>query len=162
MSSERPAEQRADSTMQPTQRRLPTRVPRRTLETAPFWDGCAAGRLVLPRCDECGELIWYTRLVCPFCASLSVTYTEVAGRGTVYSFTVMRRGAGPFAGVAPYVLALVQLDEGPTMFTNVVDVDPEAVTIGMSVRVVFDPAPGPAGGTGDAPVDAIPRFAPID
>jgi uncharacterized OB-fold protein len=130
---------------------LPVRSPRRTLETEAFWDGCAAGRLVLPRCDECGKLIWYTRLSCPFCGSHAITQVEVSGRGSVYSFSIVRRGAGPFREVAPYVLALVELDEGPTMMTNVVDVDPEAVTVGQRVHVVFEP-------TDDG--EAIPRFAP--
>ena len=131
---------------------LPTRAPRRNHETAEFWDGCAAGRLVLPRCDVCGELIWYPRLVCPFCGSHAVTYTEVSGRGTVYSFSVMRRGQGPFRDVAPYVLAMVQLAEGPTMMTNLVDCDPEAITVGQAVHVVFEPV--------DGSDDKIPRWAP--
>ena len=63
-------------------RSLPTRSPRRNHETAAFWDGCARGQLLLPRCDDCGQLIWYPRLVCPFCGSHSVTYTEVSGRAT--------------------------------------------------------------------------------
>ena len=132
---------------------LPVRSPHRTLETAAFWDGCAEGRFVLPRCDECGELIWYPRLSCPFCGSHSVTQTEVSGRGTLYSFTVVRRGSGPFRDAAPYVLAMVQLDEGPTMMTNLVDVDPESVTVGQPVHVVFER-------TDDG--EAIPRFAPED
>jgi uncharacterized protein len=135
---------------------LPTRPVRRTLETAAFWDACADGRLSLPRCDDCGEFIWYPRLVCPFCGALSVTYTDVSGRGTVYSFTIIRRGSGPYRDKAPYVLAMVRLDEGPTMMTNVVGVDPETVTIGQPVAVVFDPAPTDDGGT-----DAIPRFSPV-
>jgi uncharacterized OB-fold protein len=131
---------------------LPTRSPHRNLETAAFWDGCAAGRLVLPRCDECGELIWYPRRMCPFCGSLAVTDTEVSGRGTVYSFTIIRRGAGPFRDRSPYVLAMVQLAEGPTMMTNLVDCDPEAVTVGQEVHVVFEPVEGSA--------DKIPRWTP--
>jgi uncharacterized OB-fold protein len=128
---------------------LPTRVPRRNAETTPFWDACAAGRLMLPKCDGCGQLIWYPRRFCPFCATHSVTYVEVSGRGTVYTFTIMRRGDGPFREKSPYVLAYVQLDEGPIMMTNIVGVDPESVEVGQAVRVVFEPA-------GDG--DAIPRF----
>jgi len=128
---------------------LPTRAPRRNAETAPFWDACAAGRLMLPKCDGCGELIWYPRRFCPFCATHSVTYVDVSGRGTVYTFTIMRRGDGPFRERSPYVLAYVQLDEGPIMMTNIVGVDPEWVEVGQAVRVVFEPA-------GDG--DAIPRF----
>lgn len=136
---------------------LPTRAPRRNHETAAFWDGCAGGQLLLPRCDDCGQLIWYPRLVCPFCGSHAVTYTAVSGRGTVYSFTVVRRGGGPFRDAAPYVLAMVRLNEGPTMMTNLVDVDPATVSIGQAVVVVFEPVDDPDGsGTGDA----LPRFTP--
>jgi uncharacterized OB-fold protein len=131
---------------------LPTRPPRRNAETAPFWDACAAGRLSIPRCDECAELIWYPRRFCPFCHSRSVTYVDVSGRGTVYTFTIIRRGGGPFREKSPYVLAYVQLDEGPIMMTNIVGVDPETVTVGQAVQVVFEPA-------GDG--DAIPRFTPV-
>ena len=129
---------------------LPTRAPRRNHETAPFWDACADGRLALPRCDDCGKLIWYPRSFCPFCASMSVTYEDVSGRGVIYSFTIMRRGEGPFRDRAPYVVAYVELDEGPRLLTNIVGVDPNVVTVGQPVRVVFEPA----GDDGDA----IPRF----
>jgi len=131
---------------------LPTRAPRRDLETAEFWDACAAGRFVLPRCDDCGEHIWYPRLVCPSCGSTAVTYREVSGRGTVYSFSVVRRGQGPWRDVAPYVLAMVELAEGPTLMTNLVAVDPETVRVGQPVHVVFEPVEGST--------DALYRFAP--
>ena len=132
---------------------LPTREPRRNHETAAFWDACAEGRLVVPRCDTCGELFWYPRLVCPFCGSPSVTYTEVSGRGTIYARTIMRRGAGPFRDAAPYVIAYVTLDEGPTIMTNIVGADPESVQVGQAVEVVFDPVPDST--------DAVPRFRPV-
>ena len=86
-----------------------------------------------------------------------MTYTEVSGHGTVYSFTVVRRGTGPFRDAAPYVLAMVHLDEGPTMMTNLVDVDWATVSIGQAVVVVFEPVDD----AGDErPGDAIPRFTP--
>ena len=130
---------------------LPTRAPRRSPETAAFWDACAEERLSIPRCDECAELIWYPRRFCPFCGSRSVTYTDVSGRGTVYTFTIIRRGDGPFRPLAPYVLAYVRLDEGPVVMTNIVGVDPESVEIGQKVEVIWEPA-------GDT--DNIPRFTP--
>jgi uncharacterized OB-fold protein len=131
---------------------LPTRPPRRNHETAEFWDGCAAGRFLLPRCDDCGEHFWYPRRTCPFCGSRAVRYHEVSGRGTVYSFSVVRRGQGPWRELAPYVLAMVELAEGPTLMTNIVDVDPDTVIVGMPVHVVFEPV---ADST-----DALYRFAP--
>ena len=131
---------------------LPARAPRRNAETAPFWDACAESRLSIPRCDDCGELIWYPRRFCPFCSSRSVTYVDVSGRGTVYTFTIMRRGDGPFRDKAPYVLAYVRLDEGPVVMTNIVGVDPGLVRIDQPVHVVWEPA-------GEA--DQIPRFTPV-
>ena len=131
---------------------LPARAPRRNAETAPFWDACAEGRLSIPRCDDCGELIWYPRRFCPFCSSRSVTYVDVSGRGTVYTFTIIRRGDGPFRDKAPYVLAYVRLDEGPVVMTNIVGVDPGSVRIDQPVQVVWEPA-------GEA--DQIPRFTPV-
>ncbi len=131
---------------------LPTRPPRRTVETKEFWDGCADGRLLLPRCDECGDTIWYPRLVCPFCGSHSVSYVESSGLGTVYSYTVVRRGSGPYREETPYVLAMIQLDDGPIMMSNVVGTDPETLEVGLPVKVIFEPA-GEDG-------DAIPRFMP--
>jgi uncharacterized OB-fold protein len=132
---------------------LPTRPARRTLETEEFWDGCADERLLLPRCDDCGDTFWYPRLVCPFCGSQSVHYAESSGLGTVYSFTVIRRGHGPYREKAPYVLAMIQLDDGPIMMSNVVGVDPDNVAIDTPVQVIFERA-------GDDGEDAIPRFVP--
>jgi uncharacterized OB-fold protein len=131
---------------------LPTREPRVNLETAPFWDGCARGVLTLPRCERCQGLIWYPRRFCPECGSRDVDWVEVAGTGTIYSFTVIRTGSGAYRAVAPYVVAYIELDEGPRLMSNVVDVDPSEVAIGRRVRVVFDPAGDHA---------AIPRFTPV-
>ena len=130
---------------------LPTRAPRRTEETGPFWDGCAAHRLVLPRCAACSQLIWYPRRYCPFCASTSVAWEAISGHGTLYSFTVIRRGAGAYRDAAPYVVAYVELDEGPRVLTNIVTDEPEALYVGQLVRVRFEPA---------GETDAIFRFAP--
>jgi uncharacterized OB-fold protein len=130
---------------------LPTRPARRTKETAPFWDAAGQGRLVLPRCVACDEYIWYPRRFCPFCGSREVTWVEVSGRGVVYAHTTVRKGMGPYAAVGPYVLAYVELDEGPRILTNVVGIEPSAVACGMPVVAVFDPA-------GDA--DAVVRFRP--
>jgi uncharacterized OB-fold protein len=87
-----------------------------------------------------------------------VTDVVLSGRGTIYSFTVIRKGAGPFRDAAPYVLAYVELEEGPRMQTNIVGVDPETVHVGQAVEVVFEPVFDQAdpGST----IAAIPRFAP--
>jgi hypothetical protein len=81
-----------------------------------------------------------------------VTYREVSGRGTVYSFSIVRRGQGPWRDPAPYVVAMVQLEEGPTLMTNLVAVDPETVRVGQAVHVVFEPV--------EDSTDRLYRFAP--
>jgi uncharacterized protein len=120
---------------------LPTPEPVPNLETEPFWDAAADGRLVLPRCDSCGTVIWYPRRFCPSCRATSVSWIEASGRGTVYSFTVVRKAPGRWREAAPYVIAYVELEEGPRVLTNLVDVEPDAVEVGMAVAVTFDATP---------------------
>ncbi|HVL59413.1 MAG TPA: Zn-ribbon domain-containing OB-fold protein [Burkholderiaceae bacterium] len=103
----------------------------------PFWDAAAAGRLLLKRCGDCGRTHFYPRPLCPFCSSDRTEWCEAAGTGTVYTFSVMRRGTP-----VPYAIAYVTLDEGVTMLTNLVDCDLDAIRIGDRVRVVFKPSDG--------------------
>jgi uncharacterized OB-fold protein len=119
---------------------LPARSPEPGPEDAPFWEAAAHDRLVLPRCRTCGTFIWYPRSFCPDCHAAEVEWIEASGHGTVYSFTVVQRGAGPWAAYAPYVVAYVELDEGPRVMTNIVGTDPDAVHIGDSVTAIFEPA----------------------
>ena len=119
---------------------LPAPAPFVNPEVKAFWDATAEDRLVLPRCDKCQTWIWYPRPFCPECLSTDVTWTDVSGRGTVYSFTVNRRGTADLAdyrSVGTYVLAYVELEEGPRVMTNIVDCDPDSIRIGQAVEVVF-------------------------
>jgi uncharacterized protein len=117
---------------------LPTPDPTISPDNQPFWEGAAQGRLVVPRCNGCSEVIWYPRHFCPFCGTADVTWFEASGRGTVYSFTVVERGQGRWAPHSPYVLAYVELEEGPRVMTNIIDGDPDAVAIGSTVTATFD------------------------
>jgi uncharacterized protein len=130
---------------------LPSPAPERTPETNEFWNATVAGRLLLSRCDECGAVIWYPRSLCPICGSVSISWIEASGRGTVYSFTVVHRGPGAYRDVVPFVVAYVELAEGPRILTNIVGCEPEMVHIGQHVRVVFSD-------TGDG--SALYRFEP--
>jgi hypothetical protein len=103
-------------------------------ENRPFFEATRKGQLLLKRCTACGELHYYPRAVCPFCASERTEWVEAKGRGTIYSYSVMRRAA------APYAIAYVTLQEGVTMLTNLVDCDFDRLRIGDPVRVVFKPA----------------------
>ena len=111
-------------------------VPASSPETKPYWDAAAKGQLLVKKCNACGELHHYPRSICPFCFSGDTSWVEASGKGTVYSYTVMRR-----APVA-YVVAYVTLAEGPTMISNIVDCDPNAVRVGQAVTVTFQPSDG--------------------
>jgi uncharacterized OB-fold protein len=119
---------------------LPAPAPPVLPEVKPYWDATASGQLVLPRCVECQQVIWYPRPFCPACASTRVDWVPASGRGTVYSFTINRRGVADlpaYRDAGTYVLAYVELDEGPRVMTNIVDCDPESVRIGQKVEAVF-------------------------
>jgi uncharacterized protein len=116
---------------------LPAPAPERTPETDEFWDATAQGRLLLARCDRCDAVVWYPKTYCSECGGLSVSWREAAGTGTVYSFTVAHRGPGAFGDAAPYVIAYVELAEGPRVLTNIVGCEPDQVAIGQRVQVVF-------------------------
>ncbi len=105
--------------------------PRPNPETQAYWDAAKEGRLLLRRCNACGEIHFYPRSICPFCFSDDTQWLESKGAGVIYSYSVMRRG------VAPYALAYVTLDEGPTLMTNIVDCDLASLRIGQRVRVTF-------------------------
>jgi uncharacterized OB-fold protein len=131
---------------------LPAPSPPVTPETRPFWDATAQGRLTLPRCRRCRTVIWYPRTFCPDCHTLGVEWFDASGLGTVYSFAVTQKGDGPWREVSPYVLAYVELEEGPRVLTNIVECDPSSIAIGQAVEVVFHPTEkGPA----------LPRFRPV-
>jgi uncharacterized OB-fold protein len=119
---------------------LPAAPPDVDPETAPFWAAAAEDRLVLPRCRACRWLIWYPRAVCPMCHHAGVEWVEMSGRGSVYSFTVSHRGPAAWAEHTPYVVAYVELEEGPRMLTNIVGPTAGEVAIGDQVEVVFAPA----------------------
>ena len=116
---------------------LPVPGPDRTPDADEFWQATSEGRLVLAHCDECEEVIWYPRHMCPVCGGTAVSWVDASGHGTVYSFTVVYRSPGIFQSAVPYVVAYVELDEGPRVLTNIIDCDPEQVRIGQSVEVVF-------------------------
>ena len=115
-------------------------------ETQPFWDATAQGKLLIKKCTACGEPHFYPRPHCPFCFSDKVEWQEASGRGTIYTYSVMRRAP------IPYAIAYVTLAEGPTMMTNIVDCDLNALKIGQAVKLKFVPSEGGP---------PIPMFTPV-
>lgn len=100
-------------------------------DNAAFVAAAREGRFVLPWCEACGRSHWYPRAVCPHCWSSRIAWRTASGRGTVYACSTMHRVE------APYTLAYVTLDEGPTMLTNLVDAGADGWRIGMAVRLRF-------------------------
>lgn len=103
-------------------------------EAAEYWAALADGRLLVQRCTQCGHLQLYPRALCTKCHS-EVTWVQASGKGSVYSYTVIRQNyQRPFRDWMPYVVALVDLAEGPRIMTNIVGCDPEDVHVDMAVR----------------------------
>jgi uncharacterized protein len=113
-------------------------VPVPTPETAFYWEKTAQGELWLPRCGSCGEVFFYPRPACPHCQSEDVSWLQASGRGTVESFVINHVPAPGYE--APYVIALIMLEEGVRLTSNLLGVDPvpEAVSIGLPVEVEFE------------------------
>ena len=117
----------------------------------PFWDAARAHQLSIPRCRACGKHHFYPRELCPHCHSDDLEWVDASGKGTIYSYTIARKPAGPvFAADVPYIVALVTLDEGPRMMTNIVTADVENIRIDDRVTVRFDDV---------TPELTLPRFS---
>lgn len=122
-------------------------------ESAPYWVGAASGRLEMQRCGACGEVAFYPRARCPTCRSDALRWETMIGLGHVYSFTIVHRAPDvALADSVPYVVALVDIDEGARMMTNIVGCPPGSVRIGMRVEVRFEPT---------SERGALPLFGPI-
>ena len=117
-------------------------LPGITSLTRPFWEAAKGGTLTVQRCAACGAFVWCPRPRCTECGADRLEWTPVSGRGTVYSFTVIRqitqRSGDGFAGEIPYVVAWIDLEEGPRLCSNVVGCPADAVAIGMAVEVIFE------------------------
>ena len=114
-------------------------LPRPSVETEQFWAAVQERRLLMPKCDACGTVNFPPRVACNICAKTNFTWTELSGRGKIYSFTVYHRVYHPaFKDKVPYVVAVVELEEGPRIISNIIGVPPPDVTCEMPVTVVYD------------------------
>ena len=113
-------------------------LPSPDFETEEFWAGCRAGRFLIRRCNACGEDHFYPRPFCPRCWSDDVEWKQAAGTGTLYTYSIVRQNdLPPFPERVPYVAAIVELDEGPRVMTNVEGCEFDDLEIGMRVAVDF-------------------------
>jgi uncharacterized OB-fold protein len=130
-------------------------IPRIDPESKPFWEACRRHELYIQQCYACNAYYYYPRHICPYCLSNDVRWVRLSGKGSIYTFTVTyQHGGGGFRDHLPFVLAYVELagTHGVKMLTNIVDCNPQAITIGMPVEVTFV----------DVDEDmAIPMFRPI-
>lgn len=107
--------------------------------TQTFWDATRERRLLLQWCTRCSAAVFYPRSDCPRCFGSSMEWRESPGRGEVYAVTVENRPQNPqLAAMAPYAVALIDLDEGVRLLSNVVEVDPQRVIVGMRVVVAWE------------------------
>ncbi|WP_137894436.1 Zn-ribbon domain-containing OB-fold protein [Ramlibacter sp. 2FC] len=117
----------------------PLPQPEPNADSRPYWSAASEGRLLIRACKACGAKHFMPRHLCPECWSDQLEWVDSAGRGTVHSFSIVHRAPTPeFAAGTPYVIAMVDLDEGPRMFANVIGEGALAVAIGDRVRVTFE------------------------
>jgi uncharacterized OB-fold protein len=105
----------------------------------PFWEAAREKKLIIQKCPDCNKHIFYPRLLCPHCFSENLEWVAASGKGTIYSYTVvMNNSPSAFINDVPYVVALIKLNEGVQMLSNIVECDPEEVTCDMPVEVTFE------------------------
>jgi len=136
--------------MKPNQRPIPIMQP----WTTSFWEGTKQGKLLIQQCRECKTNIFFPKKICPGCWSDDIGWIESTGKARIYTFTIMKDMVEPiFMADLPYVLAMVDLQEGIRMTTRIVNCQPEKVSIGMDVEVVFENI---------SDTCALPVFQPAD
>ena len=115
-------------------------IPQPTPETQHFWDGCKNGKLLLQRCKNTGNAYFPPRPFSPYTGSKEVEVFEASGRAKLFSYVINHRPAKGFENQAPYAIAVVELDEGPRMMSNIVECEqtPEALKLDMALEVVFE------------------------
>jgi hypothetical protein len=110
-----------------------------TVVERPFWDAAKKGDLIIQKCVDCNQLIFYPRIYCPHCHSAALTWEKASGKGKVYTYTVVVNNPhSSFLADMPFVIAIVKLEEGVQMLSNIVGCRPEDVTCDMPVEVVFE------------------------
>ncbi len=123
-----------------TQQTYAKPIPMITPENERYWQGCKQHELWMRACPECGPY-FYPRDLCPQCGRRDVEWRQMSGRGTLYTYAIVHRAPMPgFRGDVPFITAIVELEEGPRMMTNLIGIepDPERIKVGMPVEVSFE------------------------
>jgi uncharacterized OB-fold protein len=129
-------------------------LPKINADTKPFWDACRNHELRFQKCTECGHVRWPPSIICPLCYSNKTEWIRASGKGEIFSFVVYHKAFHPaFEADLPYVVAIVELEEGPHFLTNIVGCDPGAVSCEMPVDVVWE----------DITEEfSLPKFRPVE
>jgi uncharacterized OB-fold protein len=129
-------------------------IPQPTPETAPYWEGCKQHELRIQFCNDCQAYFFYPRIFCPTCMSDSVEWRTVSGKGKLLTYVISARPAPGFESETPYAIAIVQLDEGPHLMSNIIntEITPKNLPAGMPVEVVF---------TDVSDTISVPKFQPV-
>jgi uncharacterized OB-fold protein len=118
-------------------------LPQPDLDTQPFWDGCQREKFLVPRCRACDKARWPPGPSCPDCQSTETAWTESTSRGSVYSWIVATHPVDPvLVDQVPYVVALIELEEGVRVVGNIEGCRPEEVVAGMEVELFFEDVEG--------------------
>jgi uncharacterized OB-fold protein len=115
-------------------------IPVPSAESQAYWDGLRDRKLLMPRCDACRKYWFPPSLLCPHCNATNWTWTSTSGRGRIFSYVVYHRIYHPgFADEVPYAVAVIELDEGPRMVSNVIGIAPDKLACDLRVQVVYQP-----------------------
>ena len=114
-------------------------LPKVNADTKPFWEGCREHQLRFQKCTHCSHVLWPPSVLCPLCYSRDTEWLVLSGRGRVYSFVVYHQAYHPaFEDDLPYVVAIVELDEGPHILTNIIGCSPDSLRCDMPMEVVWE------------------------
>lgn len=113
-------------------------LPRPTPETQPYWDGAREGRLMLPWCEDCAMPHFHPRAICPHCGGARLAWRQASGRGRLHTYVINHKPAKGFEDRAPYVIAVVELKEGPRLLTNIEIEDPTPEKLRIDMELVVD------------------------
>jgi uncharacterized protein len=119
-------------------------LPNTTVQNAPFWDGLRQHEFRLPQCQNCGDFHWVPYPACKSCQSEDLAWVRASGDATVWSYSVVHRGPGAFGAEVPYIVVLAKLTEEPRpclVLANLTGCDPDAVSVGMPLKVVYEDIP---------------------